>query len=202
MTTEGRRNKRTASARFHPMQASYPRMKLLRLAAVLLLFAGCGVPAVRQGTAYFSLLRRDMPEILPVPVDGVPVQRLADSWGDARDGGRRAHEGIDIFAPRHTPVRSTTEGVVELKGTRGLGGRVVHITGPGGYRHYYAHLEDWGPQETGDWVVQGEVIGYVGNSGNAAGGPTHLHYGIYAPTGQAINPYPLLRPPAPVAAGP
>lgn len=179
-------------------------MKLLRLAAVLLVLlalTACGVPVVRKGTAYFSLLRRDMPEVLPIPVDGVPVRRLTDSWGAARDGGRRTHEGIDIFAPRNTPVRSTTEGVIELKGTRGLGGRVVHITGPGGYRHYYAHLEDWGPQETGGWVVQGEVIGYVGNSGNAAGGPTHLHYGIYTPMGQAINPFPLLRPPTPVTAG-
>lgn len=155
-----------------------------------------------SGCRSAGLLTGDPPTWLPVPVEGVTAARLRDTWGDARDGGRR-HEGIDIFAPRHTPVRSTTAGVLEFKGMRGLGGRVVNIAGPGGYRHYYAHLEDFGPQEIGDWVEAGEVIGYVGNSGNAAVSPPHLHYGIYTPAGQAINPYPLLRaaPPAQRAAG-
>jgi len=127
-----------------------------------------------------------------MPVDGVSPADLADSWGDAREDGRH-HQGIDIFAPRGTPVRSTTDGVIEYKGMRGLGGRIVDVTGPGGYRHYYAHLEDWAEQKEGDWVAAGEVIGLVGNSGNAAISPTHLHYGIYAPSGEAIDPYPLLR---------
>jgi murein DD-endopeptidase MepM/ murein hydrolase activator NlpD len=140
---------------------------------------------------YVELLHQDMPASLPVPVEGVAAARLADSWGDARYGGR-SHQGIDIFAPRHTPVVSATDGILEFKGMRGLGGWVVYVLGPGGYRHYYAHLEDFGPQQVGDRVVQGEVIGYVGNSGNAAVSPTHLHYGIYAPGGGAINPYPLL----------
>ena len=172
------------------MPRIHPRAAAL---LALLLLSGCQT---------VSLLTEEPPTWLPVPVEGVAAARLRDTWGDARDGGRR-HEGIDIFAPRHTPVRSTTAGVLEFKGMRGLGGRVVSITGPGGYRHYYAHLEDWGPQETGDRVEAGEVIGYVGNSGNAAVSPPHLHYGIYTPTGQAINPFPLLRaaPPAQRAAG-
>ena len=73
------------------------------------------------------------------------------------------------------------------------GGQVVTVTGPGGYRLYYAHLEDFGLQEVGDWVEPGEVIGYVGNSGNAAISSTHLHYGIYEPSGKAINPYTFLK---------
>ena len=76
---------------------------------------------------------------------------------------------------------------------RGLGGLVVTVLGPGGYRHYYAHLEDLGPQAVGEWVHAGEILGYVGNSGNAAVNPTHLHYGIYTPSGRAIDPYPYLR---------
>jgi len=138
------------------------------------------------------LRRAEAPRVLPIPVDGVTRSRLVHSWGDPRYGGR-AHQGIDIFAPRNTPVRSTTEGLLVDKALHGLGGRFVTILGPGGYRHYYAHLEDWGPQIVGDRIQPGEIIGFVGNSGNAAVSPTHLHYGIYAPDGQAVDPYPLLR---------
>lgn len=170
----------------------FPRLLMLVVATALLALSGCRQAAVRYSTRYESLLRQPMPRILPVPVDGVSPSQLRDTWGQARYGGRR-HQGIDIFAPRHTPIRSVTEGVVELKGMRGLGGQVVTILGPGGYRHYYAHLEDFGPQAIGDWVAEGEVLGTVGNSGNAAVSPTHLHYGIYTPQGRAVNPYPYLR---------
>ncbi|HEY0514266.1 MAG TPA: M23 family metallopeptidase [Thermoanaerobaculia bacterium] len=163
------------------------------LAALTLLpFAGCRQAAVRYNTRYTLLLEQGIPKTLPIPVDGVTAAKLQNTWGFARDGGRH-HKGIDIFAPRNTPVRSVTAGLVEIKGMRGLGGQVVTITGPGGYRFYYAHLEDFGPQAVGDWVEPGEIIGYVGNSGNAAISSTHLHYGIYTPSGDAINPYPLLR---------
>ncbi|HEV8581171.1 MAG TPA: M23 family metallopeptidase [Thermoanaerobaculia bacterium] len=158
----------------------------------ILSLAGCREAAVRYNTRYSSLVRQPLPRILPIPVDGVLPAQLQNMWGDFRYGGRR-HKGIDIFAPRNTPIRSVTEGIIEIKGMRGLGGQVVTITGPGGYRHYYAHLEEFGPQAVGDWVEAGEIIGYVGNSGNAAVSPTHLHYGIYAPSGSAINPYPFLR---------
>ena len=73
------------------------------------------------------------------------------------------------------------------------------ITGPGGYRHYFAHLEEYGPQAIGDWVEAGEIIGYAGNSGNAAISSTHLHYGIYTPGGEAVNPYKYLHGGAPFA---
>jgi len=164
----------------------------LLLVLTALSLAGCREAAVRYNTRYTSLLREELPRILPIPVDGVVSAQLQNTWGQARDGGRR-HKGIDIAAPRNTPIRSVTEGIVEIKGMRGLGGQVVTITGPGGYRHYYAHLEEYGPQAVGDWVEAGEIIGYVGNSGNAAVSPTHLHYGIYAPSGAAINPYLHLR---------
>jgi murein DD-endopeptidase MepM/ murein hydrolase activator NlpD len=124
-------------------------------------------------------------------VVGVTAAELRNSWGDPR--GRRRHKGIDIMAPRHTPIRAVTEGVVETKGMRGLGGQVVTVVGPGGYRHYYAHLEDFGPQAVGDWVEAGEIIGTVGTSGNAAVSPPHLHYGIYTAGWRAINPYPFLQ---------
>jgi murein DD-endopeptidase MepM/ murein hydrolase activator NlpD len=158
----------------------------------LLALAGCREASIRYNTRYMALLAEPMPKSLPVPVAGIAPSQLRDTWGQARYGGRR-HKGIDILAPRHTPILSATEGVIEVKGMRGLGGQVVTVIGPGGYRHYYAHLEDFGPQAEGDWVQPGELIGTVGNSGNAAVSATHLHYGIYTPKRVAINPFPYLR---------
>lgn len=169
------------------------RSRLLGLTLlVAFALAGCREAAIRYNTRYNTLLQEELPRPLPIPVDGVTASHLQNTWGSARDGGRH-HQGIDIFAPRNTPVRSATAGIVEFKGMKGLGGQVVTILGPRGYRFYYAHLEDFGLQEVGDWVEPGEVIGYVGNSGNAAISSTHLHYGIYEPSGRAINPYPLLK---------
>ena len=171
------------------------RPRLLGLAVLLgltvLPLAGCREAAIRYNTRYNALVQQEMPRSLSIPVDGVTAGLLKNTWGYAREGHR--HQGIDIFAPRNTPVRSATAGIVETKGMRGLGGQVVTISGPGGYRLYYAHLEDFGPQEVGDWVEAGEVIGTVGNSGNAAISSTHLHYGIYEPSGRAVNPYPFLK---------
>jgi murein DD-endopeptidase MepM/ murein hydrolase activator NlpD len=97
------------------------------------------------------------------------------------------------MAPRNTPVRSTTDGYVSRRAVLRLGGRTISIIGPAGYRHYYAHLERWANIAEKDRVAAGDVIGYVGNSGNASGGPTHLHYAIYRKDGRALDPYPLLR---------
>jgi peptidoglycan LD-endopeptidase LytH len=166
--------------------------QLLVLAILTITLPGCHEASVRYNSRYSTLIAEPLPRALPIPVDGVTHSQLRNTWGMARDGGRH-HKGIDIFAPRNTPIRSVTEGVVEFKGMRGLGGQVVSIVGPGGYRHYYAHLEEFGLQAEGDWVGAGEVIGYVGNSGNAAISTTHLHYGIYAPSGTAVNPYTYLR---------
>lgn len=181
-----------------------PAAWLSLLAVLFLSFWACGIPAVRHTFRYLELISGEMPAVLELPISTLSRARLVDSWGQERDGGRRSHEGVDLFAPRNTPVQSATEGVIERKGVGGLGGRVVWVVGPGGYRHYYAHLENWAHHAEGDWVEAGEVIGFVGNSGNAEGGPTHLHYGIYARFGGAINPFPLLRAepaPAPTTAG-
>jgi murein DD-endopeptidase MepM/ murein hydrolase activator NlpD len=150
------------------------------------------VPPLRQAPRYVQLLMQAPPKALPVPVAGVVAGRLTNSWGAPRSGGRH-HEGIDIFARRNTPVVSATDGIVTRVGWNTLGGRIVMVTGPGGYHHYYAHLERFGSKKLGEAVRRGEVIGYVGDSGNAKGTPTHLHYGIYRFGGGAINPYPLLK---------
>ncbi|MGH7565810.1 MAG: M23 family metallopeptidase [Gemmatimonadota bacterium] len=137
-----------------------------------------------------ELVGAEPPRGLPVPVEGVAPEDLGDTWGSARSGGRE-HQGIDIFARRRTPVRSTTPGLVARRGENPLGGRTMTILGPGGWRHYYAHLQSYAGHAEGDRVAQGEVIGFVGTSGNAPADAPHLHYGIYTRDGP-LNPYPLL----------
>ena len=138
----------------------------------------------------WQLQQQPMPHHFPVPVEGIRPDQLQDTWGAARSGGRR-HEGIDIFAKTGTAVRSNTQGIVLNVGTDRLGGKVVWILGAGFARHYYAHLSAYGAYTTGAWVNVGDVIGYVGNTGNARHTPPHLHYGIYLQDG-AVNPYPYL----------
>ena len=136
-----------------------------------------------------------MPSRLPIPVDGVRPQNLTDTWGASRSSGR-THEGIDIMASRGTKVYSSTEGIIMSLKSNNLGGKVIWLLGPSGAYHYYAHLNDQrrGLKE-GDYVKKGELIGYVGNTGNARHTAPHLHYGLYLNgKGQgAVNPYSYLR---------
>ncbi|WP_216321139.1 M23 family metallopeptidase [Deinococcus aestuarii] len=167
--------------------------RLLRLVIVLALLAGAAYllwPYLENARRYSALLAAPSPAEGSLP-NPLPGQSFVDTWGAARSEGRR-HEGVDIFAPRDTPIRATTPGVVLNVGENRLGGRTVMILGPGGQRHYYAHLERYADVREGGWVEAGDVIGYVGDSGNARGTPPHLHYGIYA-AGGAINPYPFLQ---------
>ena len=170
------------------------RRVLARLVALALLFflLVLGYPYLRNIVRILQLLREPPPTALPVPVEGVRPSQLTNTWGARRCGGR-SHEGIDIFAARGTPVLSATAGVVVRKGWNRLGGKTVSILGPAGWYHYYAHLEEWETPAVGDWVEVGTVLGYVGDTGNAKGTPTHLHYGIYV-GGEARDPYPLLAP--------
>lgn len=155
------------------------------------------LPTLRLQTQTFVVAKWQQANLLQeaLPVDNslpspLPGKSLTDTWGAARSQGR-SHEGIDIFAERNTPIQATTHGVVRKVGENNLGGRVVVIVGPGGAGHYYAHLEDYADIEVNDWVEAGDIIGYVGDSGNAKGTPPHVHYGIYI-NGSAVNPYPLL----------
>jgi len=166
-------------------------LRTLVVAVILILGYALLQPTIERALYTMRLASMPKPTALPVPVEGVKVRALRDTWGGARSEGRK-HEGIDIFARRGTPVLSSTEGIVAQVGTNRLGGLVVWVTGPGGQRHYYAHLDRYADVEAGMRIEAGRVLGYVGNTGNAKGTPPHLHYGIYE-TGGAINPFPLLR---------
>jgi murein DD-endopeptidase MepM/ murein hydrolase activator NlpD len=141
-----------------------------------------------------SLARQAPAEALLMPVAGVRVTEVADTWGAPRSGGRR-HEGQDIFAPRGTPVVSAVPGIVTSIGSSARGGNVVWVTGTGRRRYYYAHLEGVAPGlQIGDRIDEGVLLGFVGSSGNAADTPPHLHFGLYGSRG-ALDPLPLLRDP-------
>lgn len=129
---------------------------------------------------------------LQIPVKGVNIAQIQDTWGAARSEGRK-HQGTDIFAVRGTAVIAATDGIVHKIGLDRLGGKVIWITGPALSQHYYAHLDDYAEHiHVRDWVEAGEVIGFVGTSGNAQNTPPHLHYGIYLRGQGALNPYPYL----------
>lgn len=121
------------------------------------------------------------PLLSACPIDG--EHEFIDSWGFGRSGGRR-HEGVDMLAEPGTPVVAVRDGVVQFKSSR-LGGKSVWLTTENGDTFFYAHLSDWhGESRT---ATAGEVIGYVGSSGNATG--PHLHFETH-PRGRVTNPYP------------
>lgn len=123
-------------------------------------------------------------------IDSCPVlgeKDFIDSWGDPRSSGRR-HEGVDMVAERGTPVVAATDGDAEFKRSN-LGGNAIWLTSDRGARFYYAHLDAWAGDSRR--VRAGEIIGYVGQTGNARG--DHLHFESRAGDA-AVNPYPLVAP--------
>jgi murein DD-endopeptidase MepM/ murein hydrolase activator NlpD len=117
--------------------------------------------------------------LLAFPVEGVDGRAIWSGFGAERDGGRRAHRGVDIFAARGTPVLAATDGWVTRVETTKVGGKVVWMQPLfGNMRVYYAHLEEqW--VAPGEFVVAGQRLGSVGNTGNAITTPPHLHFGVY-----------------------
>ena len=136
---------------------------------------------------------------LIVPVEGVSRSRLNDTWGAPRDGGR-THKGIDIMADTGTPVRAAAAGKIIKLIESAKGGTTVYQTDENGrYIFYYAHLNGYAENlHVGQRVRQGELIAYVGETGNAP--VPHLHFEIQTQSsgrkwwrGVAMNPYPVLK---------
>jgi murein DD-endopeptidase MepM/ murein hydrolase activator NlpD len=125
------------------------------------------------------------------PVQGKNSRSVQSFWGDVRDGGKRSHEGVDIFAPRGTPVLAPVEGVVTAVRDSGLGGKQVWLRDPKrGWRLYFAHLDSQ-LVNSAQRVSPGDTLGLVGNTGNARHTAPHLHFGVYQ--FGAINPFPIIE---------
>jgi murein DD-endopeptidase MepM/ murein hydrolase activator NlpD len=134
-----------------------------------------------------------------LPIAGLTAKDLYDTFPQQRDGKR--HEAIDIMAPRGTPVRAVVNGVIQKLFLSKPGGNTIYLFDDAQpYSYYYAHLDRYSPGlREGMHVSRGEVIGYVGSSGNANPAAPHLHFMIYllGPEkrwwqGTPINPYPVL----------
>ena len=158
------------------------------------LAAPADVPAVPSVSDLDRLRARQ----LPLPIQGYDLRQLRDNFAEKR--GTRVHEAIDMAAARGTPVLAVDDGIVKKLFTSAAGGLTVYeFDADGTYSYYYAHLDHYaeGLRE-GQAVKKGDVLGYVGTSGNAPANTPHLHFTIFKllPTkrwweGTPINPYPL-----------
>jgi hypothetical protein len=129
-------------------------------------------------TAYYTISISITP-VLINPVAGATNKSIGSFYGDSRDGGKRSHEGIDIFAKKGTPVIAPTDGIVTRVTTGKLGGKVVWMQDrKRGHSYYFAHLDEQLVMPS-TVVKKGDTLGTVGNTGNARNTPSHLHFGIY-----------------------
>jgi len=141
------------------------------------------------------------PSGLLLPVQGVDIADVHDTFGDAR-GSERQHEALDIMAPAGTPVLAVADGTIEKLFTSDRGGLTIYQFEPTGqFAYYYAHLQAYAPGlSEGATVKRGDVLGTVGSTGNADPAAPHLHFAIFRLTpekqwwaGEPVNPYPLLQ---------
>ncbi|WP_425229858.1 M23 family metallopeptidase [Sphingomonas sp.] len=160
-----------------------------------------GLPEVRFEPSTTVAARPDGLPVLQVPVQGVTRNQIADTWGQARSQGR-VHHGTDIIAPGGTPVLAAADGTVEKLFDSRLGGTTLYERSVDRrWTFYYAHLRDYAPGvHEGQAVRVGDVLGYVGDTGDAGPGNYHLHFSLarLAPEqhwwqGEDINAYPVLR---------
>ncbi|MBC7486296.1 MAG: M23 family metallopeptidase [Cytophagaceae bacterium] len=127
---------------------------------------------------WYSLIIASKPALIN-PVKGATNKSIGSFYGNDRDAGKRKHEGIDIFAPRGTPVVAPADGMVYSVGTNNLGGKVIWLYDmKRGQTYYFAHLDSqW--VNAGKQLKQGDTLGQIGNTGNAQHTAPHLHFGIY-----------------------
>lgn len=159
--------------------------------------AAAAAASAKKAAAAAKQAAKAQPGVQPgsfvFPVDG--PHSYADTWGAPRSGGR-THKGCDIMAARDTPVVACVSGVITSLSRQdvGLGGKYVWLSGNNGTGYYGCHLDSIASNiQEGTRVVAGQLLGYVGNTGNAAGGPCHLHFEIHPHEGAAVDPYPTLR---------
>lgn len=164
-------------------------------AIAALAIAGALALAVRSATLQPDHVR------LRMPIDGVSPETIRGGFDEAREG--HPHEAVDILAPRNTPVHAVEDGTIaKLFYSKGGGGNTIYEFDPTGrYAYYYAHLERYAAGlHEGDAVKVGQVVAYVGTSGNAPPDTPHLHFAVFELNadrhwwqGRAVDPYPFFK---------
>jgi murein DD-endopeptidase MepM/ murein hydrolase activator NlpD len=164
-------------------------MKKLSLLGAFLVLALLSFSFAKKPRVKSSM--RTISKSLTFPVAGMK-SNIGSYWGARRDGGKRKHQGIDIFARRGTAVVAICDGVITLKDHTPIGGKTLWLDSEDhSWTAYYAHLDKQYVKE-GQFVRKGQVIGTVGNTGNARTTPSHLHFGIYTNRGP-VNPLPYVK---------
>ncbi len=150
-------------------------------------------PELLRGGRYRVVLHLEAQ--LAFPVEGHGESDIHSFFGAAREGGRRLHHGVDIFAPRGTPVVAAAAGTVSRVQVTNLGGKVVWVRDPVRNANlYFAHLDSQAVRPD-QQVAVGDTLGFVGNTGNARTTPPHLHFGMYRRGEGPVDPAPFLRRP-------
>jgi peptidoglycan LD-endopeptidase LytH len=159
-------------------------------------------PAVQSEEAVSAPAGSWTHPLLTVPVQGISRAQIVDTWGQSRANGARTHQATDIMAAGGTPVIAAAPGVVEkLFYSEGGGGITLYVRSPDRqWSYYYAHLQRYAPGVVeGMQVRTGDLLGYVGDTGNSGAGNYHLHFALSHMQpgeswwkGQPVNPYPLL----------
>jgi murein DD-endopeptidase MepM/ murein hydrolase activator NlpD len=140
---------------------------------------------------------------LRLPIDNTKVEAMEGSFAEKRDAGGHIHEAVDILAPRNTPIHAVENGVIAKLFASNAGGTAIYQFDPSErFCYYYAHLERYAEGlAEGEHVARGQVIGYVGTSGNAPPNTPHLHFAIFELNadrrwweGTPLDPYLVFRP--------
>jgi murein DD-endopeptidase MepM/ murein hydrolase activator NlpD len=155
------------------------------------------VDQLRQADPARVLPHRSKPSVDGAGGGVCPVKglvRIGQGWGAPRDGGRRRHQGIDLLAPAGTPLVAVASGHISRLSNqdRGLGGISLWLRDARGTAYYYAHNQH-NRVHLGQQVRQGQVIARVGATGNAKGGPAHLHFQIHPGGGRPVSPDAVVR---------
>jgi len=154
--------------------------------------------AVAEATAEVTVISESPTSTSPVsqqrihfPVEGRSRKHVISFFGDPRQGGKRLHQGVDIAAPQGTNVVAALDGTVERVKTGGNGGKQIWLKADNGWMFYYGHLYEQLVEEE-QRVKEGDVLGTVGNTGNARNASPHLHFEIHTEKEKVVNPLPYI----------